>query len=124
MHRDDPDTVHLETGKAQCKMETNPYQSPKAAWALRPPLYSVVDRIGFMLSLLGVVGLCATGWTAPNVSTVAAHISFLCLPGFIVSLVGLLRPPRRLAAWGIGLGMFGTLYLPTIYLSLFVLGRD
>jgi len=62
---------------------------------------------------LGVSGVYFAG-----VSKVAVWIAFLCLPGLLFSIAGLFRPPRRLAGWGVALGVFGSLYLPTFYLSL------
>ena len=43
----------------------------------------------------------------------------LCLPGLVISIVGLLGTPRNLAGWSFFLGIYGTLHLPTIYLFLF-----
>lgn len=50
-------------------------------------------------------------------------LAILSVPGFGISMIGLFMPPRGLCVWGVVLGFFGSMYVPTIYLSLFVLGR-
>jgi hypothetical protein len=77
-----------------------------------------VGHIGFALSLLGVVGVCLAGF--PVVGLQGMWLAFLSVPGLVISLIGLFIPPRRLAVWGTVLGIVGVLYVPTIYLSLFV----
>jgi hypothetical protein len=52
------------------------------------------------------------------VSTVGMSTALLCLPGLVPSMDGLFRTPRRLAVRGVALGVFGSLYLPTIYFSI------
>ena len=79
-----------------------------------------VGRVGFVLSLTGVVGLFLVGPFGPVIGTVGMCLTFLCLPGLIVSIAGLFRPPKKLAKWGVALGIFGSLYLGTFYLAIFV----
>jgi len=87
--------------------------SPLASW-------NVVGCVGFSLSLVGVIGLFLVGPFGPVSATVGMNMTFLCVPGLVASIVGLIRTPRRLAGWGIVLGIFGSLYLPTFYLSIFL----
>jgi hypothetical protein len=68
---------------------------------------------------VGVAGVCIA-----SVSVVGVWIAFFCLPGLLFSIAGLFRPPRRLAGWGLTISVFGSLYLPTLYLSLFALRRN
>ncbi len=49
----------------------------------------------------------------------ALCVAFVLLVGLILSVVGLFRQPCPLAGWGVALGIFGFLYLPTLYLGLF-----
>lgn len=84
------------------------------------PTRNLVGLIGFSLSLVAVIGLFFLGSFGAVASKFEMSVTFLCLPGMIVSIVGLFRKPRRLAAWGVNLGIFGFLYLPTLYLSMFV----
>lgn len=104
-------------------IEANPYQPPQTNRSLSAPSVRV-DQIGFSLSAVGVLGLFVINQVGETITTIGMYTAFLCLPGLAASVIGLLRPPRRLAAWGAGLGLFGSAYLPTIYLSLFVFGRD
>jgi len=84
---------------------------------------NVVGSVGFSLSLIGVLGLFLVGPFGPVIGAVGMCMAFLCLPGLVASIVGLFSTPRRLAGWGLALGIVGSLYLPTIYLSMSMLGR-
>lgn len=99
---------------------SNPYESPAtqtetSTSAPRNP----IGRIGFFTSLTGVLALFAVGPFGSVIATVAMCVAFVSFPGLIISGVGLFREPRRLAGWGVALGIFGSLFLPTFYLSLF-----
>lgn len=78
-----------------------------------------IGRVGFFLSLTGVISLSAIGHFGPLISTIAMCIAFASLPGLMISFVGLFRRPRRLARWGTALGIFGSLYLPHFVVSFF-----
>lgn len=99
-------------------MSENPYKTPEDLDS-RTASKNTLGSIGFTLSLIGFAGLLVVGPLGPLASTVGMYLAFLCLPGLIVSIVGVFRKPKRLAKWGIGIGLFGSLYLPTFYLSLF-----
>ena len=107
----------------QLLVSENPYQPPirPSISALPSNSRNVFGRIGFSLSLAGVIGLFVVGLFGPAVSLVGMCISFLCLPGLVLSIVGTFRTPRRLAGYGVALGVFGSLYLPTFYLSIPIL---
>ena len=101
-------------------MTDNPYKSPPDFISSPVLPQNNLGRTGFVLSLTGVFGLFLAGPFGALISTVAMYVAFLSLPGLVISAVGLGRQPRRLAAWGVALGIFGSLYLPTFFLSLFV----
>ena len=99
---------------------SNPYQSltTQTELPIATPSNSIA-RIGFFASLTGVVSLFAIGPFGSLISTVSSCVAFVSLPGLIISCLGLFYRPRRLAGWGVAMGIFGCLYLPTIFLSLF-----
>gem|GEM_PF-1647484 len=101
-------------------MNENPYESPASLGKAPAADRNTIGRIGFGLSVVGVLGVFVIGFFGPPVSTVGVYASFLSLPGLGVSAVGLSGKPKRLAGWGLGLGIFGSLFLPTIFLSLFI----
>lgn len=101
-------------------MSENPYEASTANSASQVPTTNPIGRVGFILSLVGFAGVAVVGPLGAIVSVVGMCLGFLCLPGLVVSIVGVFRTPKRLARWGIGLGLLGSFYLPTFYLSLFV----
>src|SRR5687768_2013158 len=103
----------------------NPYAPPTTSWyPIRRPRQNWIGALGFALSVAATVGLISVGPTGRFISTIGMYLTFLCLPGVLVSLVGIATRPRRLAAWGIGLGIFCSFYLPTFYLALFLSQRS
>lgn len=99
-------------------MQLNPYMPPPSARTESVAGRNQFGRIGFFVSLTGFVGVCATSF-GPPIATFAACLAFLSLPGMIISIVGLFFQRRQLAKRGVALGILDSLYLPTIYLSLF-----
>ena len=98
---------------------SNPYLSPTTQSELPIATPSnPIARIGFFASLTGVVSLFAIGPFGSLFSTVASCVAFVSLPGLIISCLGLFYRPRLVAVWGVAMGIVGSLYLPTIYLSL------
>ena len=78
--------------------------------------------IGLVLSVLGVVGLSlfSVSGSHEHVVPVASLLTLLSVPGFVCSLVALrISSRRRIAAWGAGLGLIGSLYVPTILIFAF-----
>ena len=106
-------------------MSNNLDQSPvqSSTSSLASASRNLAGRIGFSLSLIGVIGLCLVGPFGPLIGTIGIYITFLCLPGLVTSVVGMFRTPQRLARWGVALGVFGSMYLPTFYLTLSAFGR-
>ncbi len=104
-------------------MPENPYESPHEHSGRVPDSVNTLGRVGFALSLVALLGLLLVGPFGSTVNTIGMCISVLCLPGLVTSVVALRHRPRRLAGWGIAVGIFVALYLPEFYLSMFVLGR-
>ena len=90
----------------------NPYQSPAINESSLQTSQFTWARIGFVTSLVGVAGVFIASF-----SVIGVWLAFLCVPGVLFSIVGLFCRPRRLAAWGVALGLFGSLYLPTLCLT-------
>ncbi|MGQ0634633.1 MAG: hypothetical protein ACT4QC_08480 [Planctomycetaceae bacterium] len=78
-----------------------------------------LGQAGFIASLLGVCGIAIVGPFGEAATLVGVSIAFLTLPGIVLSAMGLRRNPRRLAAWGLLMGIGGAMYLPTFGLALF-----
>ena len=102
-------------------MTENPYESPHATDGSASLPQNKLARVGFVLSLIGVVAVFLVGPFGPLVGIIGMCMAFLCLPGLAVSAVALRHQPRRLARWGVALGIFGSLYLPTFCHAMFVL---
>lgn len=99
----------------------NPYQSPGASEGESSiAAENRLGRIGFILSLAGVSAIFFLVPLNNAIGPVGLYLAFLCLPGWILSAIGLFFRPRLHARWGLGLGLFGTLYLPTMACTLFM----
>src|SRR5688572_30589249 len=99
-------------------LNENPYEPPTGANNSTSASGNAIGRTGFALSLAGVVGLFLIGPFGSFAAMIGAPLTFLCFPGLVISTIGVFRQPRRLAGWGIAIGAFGSLYLPTICLPL------
>ena len=99
-------------------MSQNSRESPVTSKDRHTDERKLLDYIGLFLSLCGLIGTAAVGHFGPLVSSVGMYVAFACLPGLLFSFLGMFRAPRTIAALGLGLGAFGTLYLPTFYLAL------
>lgn len=80
-------------------------------------LKNLTATVGLICSALGLLGLSLffiSGrgiWIAP----LASVLTMLSVPGLLISLLALwLVTEKRQAKWGAGLGLLGSLYLPTI----------
>ncbi len=73
-----------------------------------------IGNVALVLSTLGLISLFvfnneSLGWLMPW--------SVLSCPiGLLLGIIATYRPPRRSAAWAIVLGVWGSLYIPTIWL--------
>lgn len=96
------------------------YKNPTANSPTKDSSANLVARVGFILSLIGILGVFMAGPLADFGSDLGVHLAFLCMPGLIISFFGVFSVPSQLTKWGIGLGLWGSFYLPTFYLTLFV----
>ena len=102
-------------------MAENPYAPLTVSSSPPPKQRNTLARIGFALSLLGVVSLSMVGAAAEwggTIGMVGQCLPFSCLPGLLLSLLAMLTKPRSPAGWGVFLGIVGCLYLPTISIGL------
>jgi len=76
-----------------------------------------VGQAGFWISLVGICGVFIAGPFGELVTFAGIALAFLSLPGIVLSAVGLRQSPRRLAAWGLVIGLVGAMYLPTFWLA-------
>lgn len=85
-----------------------------------------IGRIGFIVSLSGFIGVWlvsvasaqSPGRLGEVLYLIGVAMTFLSLPGILFSTFGLRRSPRRLAAWGLAVGIIAAMYLTTICLPL------
>ena len=68
-------------------------------------------QVGFAFSLLGCSGTVLTASSSHTVSVAGTCLAMFCLPGLLISLVGLRWAPRRRSIWGVALGSCGSAYL-------------
>ena len=70
------------------------------------------------LNLLALLCLMLVG--RGGLLDVVGHFgAFLALPGLAFCVLGLFHPARRLAIWGMLVGIYVCLYLPTITYSIY-----
>jgi hypothetical protein len=78
------------------------------------------NRIGTWALLLSASGLISLFvFSAPSLMWLLPTASLICPVGLALGLLGLRQQPRLTAAWAVGLGIWGSLYVPTIWLSFF-----
>ena len=80
-----------------------------------PPVPNRWGQTGLLLSAIGFVHLMAFSSLRFEV---VRFMTLFSLLGLAVSIVGLARKPRKPAAWGVALGLVGSMYLPTVFLPL------
>jgi hypothetical protein len=66
-------------------------------------------QVGLVFSLAGWLGIFAAASHSAG-----AWLVLLCVPGLLVSLLALRKPPRRLAAYGAIFGLLGCLFIGTL----------
>ena len=76
-----------------------------------------VGRVGLALSILG---FCALALLGPMRFEFVRYMTLFSFIGLLVSLAGLCWRPRKQAAWGVVLGLLGTLFLPTVFLPVLI----
>ncbi len=72
-----------------------------------------LGQVGLFFSIMGFVSFCSLDQVGGEF---IRYVTLLSVVGLLISLYGLRRRPRTYAAWGVTLGLFGTLYLPTVFL--------
>jgi hypothetical protein len=80
-----------------------------------------IGNAGFVLSLFGFCGVWLVSAAAAglfgqfdeSIYLIGVALTFLSLPGILLSAFGLRRSPCRLAAWGLVIGIIAAMYLPT-----------
>jgi len=100
----------------------NPYESPEAITPQPGAVARInpLGRVGFLFSSAGLLAHVLLGWV-PFDSTpglLCAFAAFAAFPGLVISLVALFRAPRRIAGGGVAVGLFGCMYLPTMWIAL------
>jgi len=102
---------------------TNPYQAPDLLKNAGPlpendkPNACAWGGLGVNLVALLCLMLVGRGGLLDVVGQFGA---FLALPGLALCLLGLFHPARRLAIWGILVGIYVCLYLPTIAFAIYL----
>jgi hypothetical protein len=95
--------------------QKNPYCPPRTGDFNAVPISSRADNIGFLLSLLSLVGVCLVGPLGVTAALVGKCLSLLSIPGIVLNAIGLLRPPRSRSAIGIVVSLFVIMFLPSLY---------
>ena len=76
--------------------------------------WNIAGVLGFMLSALGLIGCCVP------------FFNLISIPGLILSFIGLFRPNRVLAAFGVVLGFIGSILaivISLIWLIIILIGE-
>ena len=90
----------------------NPHEAPKANAIVGREVEVRRNRlaeVGFGLSLIAF----GAGWFVVN-GVVAIGFTVVSLSALLISLIALLRRPRRLAGWGVAISCFACLFIPTV----------
>ncbi|MFO0857985.1 MAG: type II secretion system protein GspG [Phycisphaerales bacterium] len=81
---------------------------------VEPRRWNIAGTVGFVLSALGLIGCCVP------------FFNLISIPGLILSFVGLFRPHRVLAVFGVILGLLGSILavvISFVWLLLMLLGQ-
>ena len=90
----------------------NPHEAPKANAIVGREVEVRRNRlaeVGFGLSLIAF----GAGWFVVT-GVVAIGFTVVSLSALLISLIALLRRPRRLAGWGVAISCFACLFIPTV----------
>jgi hypothetical protein len=74
------------------------------------------NRCGDLGLLFSIVGFANIALLGPFRFEMILNMTLCSLLGLVVSFIGLWWKPRKTAAWGLVIGIVGSLYLPTIFL--------
>jgi len=103
-------------------VEPNPYQPPKET-GYAPPTPSQKPKridasvVGFLLAAFGLAGAANIARTGDFINSAGALFAPCGAAGLVLSLIGFLIRPSRLAAIGIAIGLFVSLCLATFWLE-------
>jgi len=103
--------------------DNNPYQAPTHSGTASTASKFGVGQVGLLLALAGLLGEMGlshfAGRGAPTgiPALICAGISVLSIPGLFLSIMGLAKPSRRWAIWGVLVGLLGAMNVPTILIS-------
>ena len=102
-------------------VEPNPYQSPNETGYTPPgvpkkPQKIDLSVVGFLLAVFSLVGAANIARTGDFVNSAGAFIAPSAVAAIVLSLIGFLVRPSRLAAGGIAAGLFVSLYLAAFWL--------
>ncbi len=80
-----------------------------------------LGQLGLAFSCAGLVALFVLGWARFELF----RYMTLCSPfGFVMSIAGLFKPPRKQAFYGAAFGLLGSLFLPTVFLPVLLHRQD
>jgi hypothetical protein len=103
-------------------VEQNPYESPKEAGYAPPaapqrPKKIDLSVVGFILVAIALLGAANIARTGDFVHSAGALFAPSGVVGLVLCLMGFLIRPSRLAALGIVLGLFVSLFLAAFWLA-------
>ncbi|MGI8979925.1 MAG: hypothetical protein ACR2FY_11930 [Pirellulaceae bacterium] len=96
-------------------VELNPYESPKEI-SVAPPTSAGRPKVnlavvGLLLGIVALAGAMDVGRTEELVYSVGGLFIYSCVPGLVLSVIGFIARPNRLAAVGMAINFFVLLYL-------------
>jgi hypothetical protein len=103
-------------------VEPNPYQPPKET-GYAPPVSTQYPKkidlsvIGFLLAAFAIVGALNIARTGDFVNSAGALMAPSGIVGLLLSLIGFMIRPSRLAAAGMAMGAFVSIYLAGFWLE-------
>jgi hypothetical protein len=77
---------------------------------------NVIGNLALVLSVIGDLLLFI--FLSPQLLRLLPFVSLLCPLGLLLGIIALWRRPRRSAAWVIAFGIWGSLYVPTLFTAL------
>jgi hypothetical protein len=74
---------------------------------------NVLGNVALIVSLLG--DFCLFCFLSAPLLAFLPLVSLLCPLGLLLGIIALFRRPRRSAGWAIAFGIWGSLYVPTLF---------